>query len=199
MTSRWADDPGVERGADYDRKWAERAAAGLSVHGEADLVGDLLAEHGLPDGDEPARVLDAGCGTGRVAVELAARGLEVHGVDLDPAMLATARAKAPALRWTEADLARLDLATTFDLVVMAGNVLLFVTAGAEAAVVAALARHLRPGGLLVAGFQLGDRMTADAYDAHAAAAGLEPVHRWSTWERAAFTGADYLVAVHRRG
>jgi SAM-dependent methyltransferase len=52
------------------------ADAGESVHGEVDLVMSLLAEHEF--GDSP-RVLDAGCGTGRVAIELAARGVDVAG------------------------------------------------------------------------------------------------------------------------
>ena len=38
-------------------------------------------------------MLDAGCGTGRVAIELAARGFSVVGMDLDEAMLDTARAE----------------------------------------------------------------------------------------------------------
>lgn len=58
----------------------------------------------------PTRVLDAGCGTGRVARELAQRGVAVVGVDVDAQMLATARAKAPELVWIEHDLASLDLA-----------------------------------------------------------------------------------------
>ena len=77
--------------------------SGHGIHGEADLVETLLAETG------GTRVLDAGCGTGRVAIELSARGLSVIGVDVDAAMLATARAKQPELRWLEADL--VDLAT----------------------------------------------------------------------------------------
>ena len=39
----------------------------------------------------PTTVLDAGCGTGRVAIEPARRGIEVVGADVDPSMLATTR------------------------------------------------------------------------------------------------------------
>lgn len=202
MSSRWSDDPGVARGEQYDRRWAEMAAAGQSIHGEADLVCGLLADGWWADGSEVDRspaVLDAGCGTGRVAIELADRGLDVHGVDLDPAMLDAARDKAPHLAWTEADLVAVALGARFDLVVMAGNVMVFVAPGTEGAVVANLAAHLRPGGLLVAGFQLvAGGLDAVGYDAHAERAGLVPLHRWSTWERDPFTGGDYLVAVHRR-
>ncbi|MGI9120650.1 MAG: class I SAM-dependent methyltransferase, partial [Acidimicrobiales bacterium] len=73
------------RGDDYDLRFTDRADAGLDVHGEADLVQAL----------SPASVLDAGCGTGRVTIELARRGIAVVGVDVDAEMLATARAKAP--------------------------------------------------------------------------------------------------------
>ena len=75
----------------YDERWAALAATGEEIHGEVDLVEALLLEHGLT-----GAVLDAGCGTGRVAVELAARGHAVTGVDLDPALLDAARVKDPA-------------------------------------------------------------------------------------------------------
>jgi SAM-dependent methyltransferase len=161
------------------------------VHGEADLVTSLT----------PASVLDAGCGTGRVAIELARRGIDVCGVDLDPSMLAQARAKAPGLRWEQGDLAdpTLDLGRTFDVAVAAGNVMIFLTPGTEAAALATVARHLDPGGRLVAGFQLHPGgLTLSAYDGLAASAGLEPAERWASWEREPFTaGGDYAVSVHR--
>lgn len=199
--SRWSDRDDVPRGEQYDARWEKLAAAGGSIHGEADLVTALLA--GPADvsagSGSAASVLDAGCGTGRVSIELAKRGFDVVGVDLDAAMLDTARSKAPDLEWIRADLVDMDLGRTFDLVVLAGNVMIFVTPGTEAAVLANLARHLRPGGQLVAGFQTGGtRLDPDEYDAFAAACGLEPVHRWATWERDPHEGGDYAVSVHRR-
>lgn len=141
MSSRWqsSDRP---RGADYDARWEQLKAAGRSVHGEADLVESLLrASRGT-------RVLDAACGTGRVAIELAARGFSVVGVDADPAMLTVARDKAPDLQWVQADL--VDVATVvpdeFDVVVLAGNVMIFLDQGTEPAVVAQLANRLTPAG-----------------------------------------------------
>ncbi len=186
--SRWLDDD-VPRGASYDARFDALAARGVHVHGEADLVASL----------GPHTVLDAGCGTGRVAIELARRGVDVVGVDLDPAMLAAARSKAPELSWLEEDLASLDLDRCFDVVVMAGNVLCFVAPGTEGAVVAALARHVAPEGRLVAGFALDRGIGVARYDELAAAAGLALEERWSTWEGAPFTGAEpYAVSVHRR-
>ncbi len=140
-----------------------------------------------------------------MAIELARRGITVHGVDLDPSMLAQARTAAPDLSWTQADLVEVDLGQRFDLVVMAGNVMIFLTPGTEGAVVANLARHLGPGGLLVAGFQLRPGgLGLDAYDAMTRAAGLTLVERWATWDRQALapdptgrgTGPDYAVSVH---
>lgn len=194
MSTRWS---GVDapRGDDYDARWDRLAAAGRNVHGEADLVTELLGEAG---GD---RVLDGGCGTGRVAIELAARGFSVVGVDADDRMLDTARRKAPGLDWVHADLADPGdaLGDGFDVVALAGNVMIFVQPGTEGAVLSGLAARLRPGGLLVAGFALRpDRLVLDDYDRLCAAAGLEPVARWATWDRQPFADGDYAVSVHRR-
>jgi hypothetical protein len=83
---------------------------------------------------------------------------------------------------------------------MAGNVMIFVDAGTEEAVVANMARHLAPGGLLVSGFQLQPgSLNLDRYDVFAARAGLELAERWSTWDRNPWGGhGDYAVSVHRR-
>jgi SAM-dependent methyltransferase len=184
----------VPRGAQYDRRFAHLAAQGHDVHGEAGLVASY----------RPATVLDAGCGTGRVAIELARRGCDVVGVDQDPGMLAEARRKAPDLTWHEADLA--DPAQTqalggpFDVVVLAGNVMLFVVPGTEAAVLANMASLLAGGGRLIAGYSLepGGFGTA-AHDTLATGAGLELEDRWSTWGTAPFTATSaYAVSVHRR-
>jgi SAM-dependent methyltransferase len=187
-TRRWR--PGDEAADDYEIRWEALAAAGHDVHGEASLIQRLGARS----------VLDAGCGTGRVARELVARGLEVVGVDIDPGMLATARRKAPDLDWHLGDLASVDLGRTFDAVLLAGNVMLFLAPGTEGAVVANLARHLSAGGLLIAGFQLAPGyLELSDYDAHATAAGLTLAERWSTWDQDPWDSLDnYAVSVHRK-
>jgi SAM-dependent methyltransferase len=187
--NRWLRERSVS-GDTYDAAYDRRAAAGENVHGEADFVQRF----------GPKSVLDAGCGTGRVGRELAHRGLDVVGVDIDPEMLDTARRKAPDVNWRLADLASVDLARTFDAIVMAGNVMIFLQAGTEASVVANMARHLAPGGVLIAGFQLmPDHLTLDDYDEMAAATGLTLAERWATWERDAWNrGSDYAVSVHNR-
>jgi SAM-dependent methyltransferase len=143
-------------------------------------------------------VLDAGCGTGRVAIELAERGFDVVGVDIDPSMLARAREKRPDLTWVGDDLVRVDLGRVFDVVVLAGNVMIFLAPGSEAAVVANLAGHVGPAGALVAGFQLQPgRLDLATFDRHCRAAGLRLVERWATWDRRPFEGGDYAVSVLR--
>ncbi len=144
-------------------------------------------------------VLDAGCGTGRVATELAGRDYDVIGIDRDRSMIATARKLAPGVDFRVVDVAEADLGRTFDLVLMAGNVPLFTPEGTQGALVAGCARHVAPGGRLVAGFQLGRGYGLATYDADCVAAGLELEARWSTWDGDAWTSDDdYAVSVHRR-
>jgi SAM-dependent methyltransferase len=192
--SRWHDTE-APRGDDYDARWRKLAAAGQSIHGEADLIESLLRETG------GTRVLDAGCGTGRVATELAARGYSVVGIDLDDDMLAAARTKAPELHWVHADLAdaTAHLTGEFDVIAMAGNVMIFVDAGTEGRVLKALNSLLAPHALLVAGFSLQPAgLSLQEYDRLAQEAGLEMVHRWATWDQQPYDGGSYAVSVHRR-
>jgi SAM-dependent methyltransferase len=175
-------------GEEYQARFDALAATGTDVHGEASFVEEL----------RPRSVLDAGCGSGRVAIELARRGIDVVGVDVDRSMLNTARRLAPDLTWIEADLARLDLGRQFDVVVMAGNVMVFVAPGAHADVVAGVARHVAGDGALVAGFQLDRGYGIADYDAHCRAAGLTLVARFATWDHQLWVdGGDYAVSVHR--
>ena len=173
----------------YQQRFDRMAETGQNVHGEADFVAALA----------PSMVLDAGCGTGRVAVELARRGIAVVGVDRDPSMLTVARRRAPPVPWVLADLTTLALARTFDVIVLAGNVPLFATPDTQAALVARCAHHLATGGALVAGFQLGPAYALADYDRHAADAGLSLEERYATWDREpAGAESSYAVSVHRR-
>lgn len=184
----------------YADRFAALAGSGVDVHGEAALVAALIPRGG--------RVLDAGCGTGRVAIELARRGYEVLGVDLDAGMLERARRDAPRLHWLHSDLATLDLAGVdpFDVVVAAGNVIPLAAEGTEAQVVDRLSLALAPGGLLVAGFGLSPShlpldhapVSLADYDTWCATAGLGLVKRFSTWDGEPYEGGGYAVSIHRR-
>ncbi|POX45572.1 bifunctional 2-polyprenyl-6-hydroxyphenol methylase/3-demethylubiquinol 3-O-methyltransferase UbiG [Streptomyces sp. Ru72] len=200
--SRWNELTGGTSGQDYAARFAALARSGKDMHGEARFCASLV-----PTG---ARVLDAGCGTGRVMIRLARLGYECVGVDLDASMLAVARKQAPELPWFQADLAEfapaaLGVAADFDLVVAAGNIFPLLAAGTEATVVERLAAALRPGGLLVAGFGLDEAhlpvppsVTLPEYDDCCATAGLTLVDRFATWEADPYDGGGYAVSVHRR-
>lgn len=191
-------------GQEYDAPYEARAAAGMDVHGEANLIEGLLhSAFNQTAATPPYRVLDAGCGTGRMAIELARRGIDIIGVDLDEVMLSQARAKAPHLDWRLGDLSTILLEGSFDAIVLAGNVMIFLTPGTEAITLANLTQYLKPGGLLVAAFELTKRLWSDltlsTYNQLTAAVGLHPVARWATWEQAPWTDADqYAVSVHRK-
>jgi 2-polyprenyl-3-methyl-5-hydroxy-6-metoxy-1,4-benzoquinol methylase len=186
--SRWLEETGGTRGESYDQQFRELAASGLDVHGEAAFVDALL-----PAG---SAVLDAGCGTGRVAIELARRGHVVTGVDSDASMLDVAR-RSPEVTWGLQDLALLDLEQRFDLVVAAGNVVVFLTPGTEAEVVRRLTHHLVPGGLLISGWRT-DRLSAAQYSVWTRQAGLERVVRHASWgAEPGGEDAEWCVAVDR--
>jgi SAM-dependent methyltransferase len=201
--TRWQQIARDTAGPDYASKYAERfralAARGDDVHGEATFVTGLV--------EPPARVLDAGCGTGRVSIRLAELGYAVVGVDVDASMLAMAREEAPHLDWRVADLAVLDTGQVFDVVLVAGNTIPLLEPGTLDDTAGHLAAQLDAGGLLVCGFGLDDAHLptgcpvtplADV-EAAFAAAGLEPVDWFSTWDRAAYDeDAGYVVTVHSR-
>lgn len=188
--NRWLAETGGSRGPAYAERFRSLAAAGQDMNGEARLCAELA-----PPG---SAILDAGCGTGRIAIELSRRGHQVLGVDLDASMLAEARRDAPGLTWIEADLAELSLpGARFGLVVAAGNTMVYLTPGTEPEVVRRLAAQLRPGGLLVAGFREAPFLDAEDYQRLCADAGLSLVHRWSSWQRDPYPADGYLVAVSR--
>jgi SAM-dependent methyltransferase len=177
------------RGRDYDARFDALIARGENVHGEADFV----------EAYRPTSVLDAGCGTGRVAIELARRGIEAVGVDIDHTMLAIAREKAPDQTWHLEDLARVELGRVFDVVIACGNVMIFLTPGTEQSVVERLGAHVRAGGLLITGFSLEEgRLDLDHLDRYARGAGLALKDRYATWAREPFVGGRYAVSVFER-
>lgn len=190
---------GDEYAAAFAQRFRDLAAAGQDVHGEATCVEALRPP--------PARILDAGCGTGRVTIRLTERGYSVVGVDVDQAMLDVARADAPDLDWRQGDLANFDLGETFDVVVLAGNIVPLLEPGTLTAAAERLTAHLEPDGVLVCGFGYDDAHLPPgapvtplaAYDEATAAAGLALSQRWSSWDAQPFTDdGGYAVSVHTR-
>jgi 2-polyprenyl-3-methyl-5-hydroxy-6-metoxy-1,4-benzoquinol methylase len=170
----------------------ESRFSGPDAHGEADFVASFA----------PRTVLDAGCGTGRIAIELDRRGFEVVGVDLDEDLLMRAGRKSSDVRWALADLATMELARRFDVVLLAGNVMLYCRVEDRPDVVANCAHHLAPHGRLIAGFSLElpgiAPLTLAEYDEMCASSRLELAERWATWDRQPYAGGPYAVSVHRR-
>jgi SAM-dependent methyltransferase len=188
-------------GDDYARTYAERfrslAARGEDIHGEATFVAELIAP--------PARVLDAGCGTGRVAVRLAELGYDVVGVDVDESMLDQARAAAPELDWRQGDLASFELGETFDVVLVAGNTIPLLEPGTVLDACERLGHHLTAGGVIVCGYGLdADHLPGNCpptaladVDAAFGVLGLDAVMRYGTWDRHALDLAEgYAVTLY---
>ncbi|MDO0917302.1 class I SAM-dependent methyltransferase [Streptomyces sp. DT2A-34] len=199
---RWAELTGGQAGEEYAQRFARLAESGHDIHGEAAFCAALLKP--------AARVLDAGCGTGRIAIRLAELGHYCTGVDVDPSMLAVAGRDAPTQEWLLGDLARLDalgLNPGFDLALAAGNVIPLLAPGTEPAVVRQLAAALRPGGLLVTGMGLDaahlplpePSVTLAEFDHWCAQSGLTLRQRYATWSSDPYhQDCGYAVSVHSR-
>jgi SAM-dependent methyltransferase len=186
-------DPG--HSAAYVQRFRTLAAQGSDLAGEARLV-DAMVPRG-------ARVLDAGCGPGRVGAFLADAGHTVVGVDGDPVLIAAAEEDHPGPRWIVGDLAELDLPALgvpepFDAIVCAGNVMTFLAPGTRGEVLRRLRAHLAPGGRAAIGFGAGRGYPFEEFLADAAATGWAPDLLLATWDLRPFgPGADFLVAVLR--
>ncbi|GIL34280.1 class I SAM-dependent methyltransferase [Phycicoccus sp. DTK01] len=103
-----------------------------------------------------AHVLDAGCGTGRIARYLVDRGLSVVGVDLSPGMLAMARRDHPDLELHEGSLTELPLADVSVDGVVFWYSLIHLTGDELPVALAEAVRVLRPGGHVLLAFQKGE-------------------------------------------
>lgn len=111
----------------------------------------VYLEQFLPDsgGEQPRRILDVACGTGEHMRWMQHWGV-VSGVDLDPAMLAVARRKLPGIRFTRGDMSCLDMGDSYDvLTCLFGSIGYLESVDALTASIRCMARHLRPGGILL--------------------------------------------------
>ena len=144
---------------DEDGYFGERVAATYDDSSEGmfdpaftDAVADGLA--GLAGGGSAGggRALELGIGTGRIALPLARRGVEVHGIDLSRAMVARLRAKpgGDAIAVTIGDFAATKVDGTFSLAYLVFNTINNLTTQEEqVACFRNAAAHLEPGGCFV--------------------------------------------------
>ena len=100
--TRWETDTDDGHSQWYIDRFRTMAAEGADLFGEARLIDAMLPR--------AARVLDAGCGPGRLTGYLHARGHDAVGVDADPALIEAAQVDHPGPTYVVADLADLDLA-----------------------------------------------------------------------------------------
>ena len=129
-----------ERWDFYADRFAREYAEGADLEGEARFV-DVLAPRG-------ARVLDAGCGTGRIAAALHRMGHTAVGADRDAGLVEIARQRYPGPLFLTSDLLALTPdalvaaggPASFDVIVLAGNVMVYLAPGSERDVLRVLAR-----------------------------------------------------------
>lgn len=181
----------------YAQRWERLVEEGMDIHGEARAI-DAMAQRG-------SRILDAGCGTGRLAGYLAAAGHQVTGIDLDPHLIEVAQHSFPAAHFQVADLADFTLtdddaqSVTFDLIVSAGNVQTFLADWERVPALRNVVAHLTPDGRFVTGFQLARGYSDTEFSADAQAAGLQIIQRFATWQFDPYDPAgEFLLAVLQR-
>ncbi|MFG3258611.1 class I SAM-dependent methyltransferase [Streptomyces sp. NPDC048172] len=101
-------------------------------------------------------VADVGCGPGRITAHLRDLGVDAFGIDLSPRMIEVARREHPGVRFEVGSMTRLGLADGSLAALLAWYSIIHVPDDAIAPVLAGFRRALRPGGLLLLGFHVGD-------------------------------------------
>jgi SAM-dependent methyltransferase len=101
---------------------------------------------------------DMGCGPGHVARYLHERGVQVCGVDLSPAMVERARRLNPGVEFRQGDMTALDAPDGAWAGIVAFYSIIHIPRGDMARALGELRRVLRPGGLLLLAFHIGDHI-----------------------------------------
>src|SRR5262249_12067944 len=99
---------------------------------------------------------DIGCGPGHVARYLHERGVKMHGIDLSPAMVERARSLTPGVEFAEGDMMALDVPDEAWAGIVAFYSIIHIPREDMSRVLGELRRVLRPGGLLLLAFHIGD-------------------------------------------
>ncbi|MGO0576515.1 methyltransferase domain-containing protein [Ornithinimicrobium panacihumi] len=192
--------PGLED-PDHSHAYVQRfrvmPARGEDLEGESRLVDVLAPRH--------AHLLDAGCGPGRHGGHLARLGHRVVGVDLDPVLIDAAGQDPPGATWLVGDLVELDLPSQgitepFDGVLLAGNVMDFLTPEVRGEALRRIAGHLAADGFVVVGCRVTRGFTPAELDALLPEVGLTLEQRFATWDlRPWETTSGFAVSVLRKG
>lgn len=180
----------------YIQRFKMMEANGADLYGEARTVDAMVSRN--------ARILDAGCGPGRLGSYLHDRGHSVVGIDVDPALIEAAEADHPGPTWLVGDLAEMDLPSRgvqadFDVIISAGNVMGFLAPSTRVDVLSRFANHLAPTGRAIVGFGAGRGYEFGEFLADAEQGGLKLQVALSTWDLRPFEAdSDFLVAIFGR-
>lgn len=176
----------------FARKWKMLQAEGKDIHGEARLI-DAMVERG-------ARVLDAGCGSGRLGGELVNRGHHVIGIDVDPILIQHAEHDHPQGTWLVGDLSTDPIeAKNFDIAVAAGNVVGFLAPEGRESAFRNIFDAIKPGGRFVVGLGAGRGWEFADLIELAEAVGFRTDSTFSSWDLKVFgPNSTFLVAVFSR-
>ena len=113
------------------------------------------AAHVAPRAARPARVVEVGCGPGRITAHLASLGLAARGIDLSPRMVAEARRRHPGLEFEVGSMTSLELPEHALDGLVAWYSVIHVPPSRQRALYTGFHRALAPGGLLLLAFQCG--------------------------------------------
>ncbi|RWX74001.1 MAG: hypothetical protein Metus_0026 [Candidatus Methanosuratincola subterraneus] len=103
------------------------------------------------------KVLEVGCGTGRIYLELLKEGIDVEGIDISQRMLNQLKEKASAMglspKVSVADMRNFDLGRKFSLIIVPFRSFLYnITTEDQLSTLRSFHKHLEPGGLLILNF-----------------------------------------------